>query len=352
MKTSQKTSQTASPALRHELLAWYDQHRRDLPWRESNDPYRIWISEIMLQQTRVSVVLPYWKAFLKKFPNVETLAGAPLDDVLAAWSGLGYYRRARQLHKAAGEIVERGGFPRTARELKELSGFGPYTSGAVASIAFGEHVAALDGNLERVLCRLHGIAEDPKRSATRRILDALALEILNPERPGDGNQALMDIGSQICTPRDPTCESCPLAFGCTAHAQGEPQTYPLPKKRRKSERVRWLTLQVEKGDTLVFFRRPESSKILPGMWELPTIAAPKALRDAESELAATYGGEWTIGKKLGEVRHSITYRAITIEIRRAEWKGTPQREMRRRRRDDLGDLGLSSLFEKALRQTG
>ena len=210
-----------------QLLQWYDSQRRDLPWRaakdQSADPYAVWISEIMLQQTQVQTVIPYFEAFLAKYPDVESLAATSLDEVLASWSGLGYYRRARQMHRAAGEIVALGGFPTSAAGLRELPGIGEYTAAAIASIAFGEVVPVLDGNVERVLSRCLAQAEDPKRSRPRRRLRQAAAELLDPRRPGDGNQALMELGATVCRPTSPNCPVCPLAPDCRAHAEGDPE---------------------------------------------------------------------------------------------------------------------------------
>ena len=243
---------TNLPILRQRLLAWYANNRRDLPWRRSADPYRIWLSEIMLQQTRVAAVLDHYRAFLARFPTVEQLAAAPLSSVLAAWSGLGYYRRARALHRAARQIVERHGsrLPRTLPELRALPGVGRYTSAALASIAFGVPAAAVDGNVERVFSRLlaapnhagepssppalHGRSpESPKR------LDcwALAEALLDRRRPGDWNQALMELGATVCLPRQPQCGRCPLKRWCAT----SPKAKPAPADARLASERRQPT---------------------------------------------------------------------------------------------------------------
>src|SRR5208282_5439296 len=197
------------------LLAWYDQHARDLPWRESRDPYRVWLSEIMLQQTRVAAVIAHYHEFLRRFPTVEKLAAAREPSVLAAWSGLGYYRRARMLHAAAKVIVrELGGeFPASEEALRELPGIGRYTAAAIASIAFGEPVAVVDGNVERVLQRLSG-----KRLAGEELWEA-STHLLDAKRPGDFNQAMMELGAVVCTPRAPACLTCPVAELCATHGE-------------------------------------------------------------------------------------------------------------------------------------
>jgi A/G-specific adenine glycosylase len=312
----------ASPA--RALLDWYDAHRRPLPWREGNDPYRVWLSEVMLQQTRVETVLPYYRRFLDRFPTVADLAAAELDEVLAQWSGLGYYRRARQLHAAARAVTIRGGFPRTAQGLRELPGIGGYTAAAVASIAFGEPVAVLDGNVERVTARLLALDGDPKRAALRRRLAAVATGLLDPARPGDGNQALMELGATVCTPRRPDCPRCPLAPGCAARRAGDPERWPVPRRRREPVRVRLVAAVAEEDGRVLLYRRPERSSLLAGIWELPWFeldGAGAAAADPTAAgpplLAARYGGRWCLGEPLATVRHGITHRAIEAEARRA-----------------------------------
>lgn len=316
----------------------------------------------MLQQTQVRVVVPYFEAFLERFPDVESLAAAPLEDVLARWSGLGYYRRARQLHAAAQAVVERGGFPRTAAELRKLPGFGPYTSAAVASIAFGECVAALDGNLERVLCRLHGIDDDPKRAAVRRRLLEHAEDLLDPRRPGDGNQALMELGATHCRPKRPQCLLCPLTASCEGRRSGEPERFPPPRRRRETERVDWTVAVVRhrdprRGDEVLFFRRHDTSDLLAGLWELPTVDRAKTLRETENALTVRYGGRWKLARRTATVKHAITYRDITLHGHFAEQIEPPRDGEGSLERawvgpNEVEDLGLSSMFGKILHASG
>jgi A/G-specific adenine glycosylase len=301
------------------LLSWYATHRRDLPWRRTRDPYRILVSEIMLQQTRVEAALPYYERFLARFPTLESLAQAPAAEVLLHWSGLGYYRRARQLHRTAAELASAGeSFPPTVEGLLELPGVGPYTAAAVASIAFGVPVPVLDGNVERVLARLLGLSEDPRGRSGRARLLAAAGELLDPERPGDSNQALMELGALICTPAAPKCDVCPLAPDCRAYAEGDPQRYPAPRRRRRpSERVRQVAALVERDGCVLLCRRPDSSPLLAGLWELPWAPALASDEAVEAELAARFGGRFRLGELVGEVRHTITYRSLRVEVRRA-----------------------------------
>jgi len=342
------------------LLAWYDRHRRLLPWRRDRDPYRVWISEIMLQQTRVETVLPYYERFLDRFPDVHALAAAPLEEVLAQWSGLGDYRRARQLHAAAAEISA-GGFPADAEGWRRLPGIGEYTAAAVASIAYGEAVPVLDGNVERVTARLLALAGDPKRAETRRRLRAAAGELLDPARPGDGNQALMELGARICTPRNPKCLLCPLEGSCEGRREGDPERFPTPRERRSPRRLRRTVAVVEHEGRWLLFRRGEGEELLAGFWELPWTGvegypdAPASEEASPAEiLARRYGGCWRLGERLGLVRHGITHRAFELEIYRAEVEGARAvaegPEARWAGENELARLPTSSMVEKVLRK--
>jgi len=333
------------------LLRWYDERRRDLPWRKTDDPYGIWVSEVMLQQTRVETVVPYYEAFLARFPSIESLAAADVGEVLASWSGLGYYRRARQLHRAAQEAASSGGLPTSSAELRKLPGIGPYTAAAVASIAFGEVVPVLDGNVERLLCRRLALAEDAKRSDVRRRLEDAAAKLLDPERPGDSNQALMELGATVCVPRRPRCGSCPLARGCRGRT--DPERYPAPRRRREVERLDWTVALVERRGRALFFRRPEGIGLMPGLWELPNAEGTDDL--VEEALSDTYGGGWRLGEQVARVRHGVTFRSITLFVRRAVYvAGSPVegRDAAWLRPEDRPRYGISSMFEKVFRAVG
>ena len=259
---SQKQTPLQRRRFREPLLRWYDENRRDLPWRRTSDPYAIWVSEIMLQQTRVGAVLDHYRRFLKQFPTVRALANAKEQAVLAAWSGLGYYRRARNLHAAAKVIAfERDGqFPRTAEALLELPGIGRYTAAAIASIAFGERQAVVDGNVERVLARVTG---NPELSQSESWEMAQAL--LSPERPGDFNQAMMELGATICLPREPKCLACPVVKQCATRG-----AYPNRRREERVQRDVCLGLARSKRGVWLLQRSPSLS-LMPGMWELPEI---------------------------------------------------------------------------------
>ncbi len=253
--------------LRHALLTWYEKHRRELPWRRDAHPYRVWVSEIMLQQTRVAAVMDHYARFLHKFPTVQALAAAREASVLAVWSGLGYYHRARRMHQAAKVIArERNqSFPRTAEEWRELPGIGRYTAAAIASIAFGEAVAVVDGNVERVLDRVFGAVEG-RESAWQR-----AAALLDRERPGDFNQAMMELGATVCTPRAPQCPMCPLHDWCMS--RGANPARPQPARKRKQ----LIYGLARRNGSVLLVQRPADASLMAGMWELPAFSdAPHA----------------------------------------------------------------------------
>ena len=254
-----------SDSFRRQLLDWYDAHARDLPWRQDHDPYRVWVSEIMLQQTRVAAVIAHYHEFLRRFPTVTKLAAAREASVLAAWSGLGYYRRARMLHAAAKVVArKRGGkFPETSEGWQELPGIGRYTSAAIASIAFGEAVAVVDGNVERVLERVSG-----ERLSQAEIWRR-AEELLDRERPGDFNQAMMELGATVCTPRAPSCLMCPVIGLCATRGELAAEA----KAPRQAKREIHYALDCRDGEVLLV-RRPRGASLMAGMWELPELAAP------------------------------------------------------------------------------
>ena len=261
--------------MRQELLGWYDRSKRDLPWRRTQDPYGIWVSEIMLQQTRVAVVIERWKAFLERFPTVRELAKADEQEVLALWSGLGYYRRARMLHKAAQTIVveHAGKMPAKTEELRKLPGIGSYTAAAIASIAHGEHIAVVDGNVERVLSRIRGWESHDAvgEAAVRRKVEEFAAGLVDPRRPGDFNQAIMELGATVCTPRNPQCLMCPWKTEC--RTLGEHKT-PKRAPMTSCEIACALVLRGADGGTEILLeQRAAANTVMPGMWELPAIVA-------------------------------------------------------------------------------
>jgi len=300
------------------LLAWYDARRRDLPWRHRSDPWAIWVSEVMLQQTQVETACRYYEAFLERFPTLESLAGASEEEVLAAWSGLGYYRRARNLRRGAVIIAQAGEWPTSADEWKALPGIGEYTAAAISSIAGGEAVPVLDGNVERVISRLIASREDPKKAANRRRLAVSASQLLDESRPGDSNQALMELGALICRPRSPNCGECPLRSVCLGAQSGDPESFPPPRRRRAVKLVSRRLFVVQQGGSILLFKRSTTAPRLAGFWELPWVEGSSG-EDPAAAMARRYGGRWTIGENLGRVDHSITHRRFEIEIQAASW---------------------------------
>ncbi len=265
--------------LRHPLLRWYRQSHRDLPWRDTRDPYRIWLSEIMLQQTRVETVLPYYDAFLKRFPDIAALAQAPESEVLALWSGLGYYSRARNMQRAAIAIAQAGAFPTDHATLRALPGVGDYTAAAVASIAFDLPYAAVDGNVLRVIARLFNDEGDIAAPVTRRRFQSLAQDTLDPRHPGEFNQAMMELGATVCLPRNPRCSACPLRTLCGAHAAGRTAELPIKLRRPKSKSETISVAVVSRGDLVLMRQRPPDASRMAGFWELPPPADLPGLRN-------------------------------------------------------------------------
>jgi len=276
----------ARPALSRKLLSWYDRHRRDLPWRRTSDPYAIWLSEIMLQQTQVATAVPYFERFIASFPDVRSLAEAPLDDILRAWAGLGYYARARNLHRAACIITARHGglIPQNVEELRRLPGLGRYTAAAIASIAFGSPVPAIDGNVTRVVVRLTGLSGDPRLAAERRRIESFAERLMPRRRCGDFNQAMMELGATICLPGGRArCAECPLRRECRAYQAD--RVAEIPPARSGSPQLTETRLLVAIQDrSLWLFLRREESGLWGGLWELPHAACGVDLLGTASAL--------------------------------------------------------------------
>jgi A/G-specific adenine glycosylase len=314
------------PAFQAQLLGWYADAKRDLDWRRTRDPYRVWISEIMLQQTRVAAVLPYYRRFLARFPTVNALARARRESVLRSWAGLGYYSRARNLHRAAKEIVARHGgeFPRRMEEALELPGIGHYTAAAVLSIAYGEPHAVLDGNVARVLARLGAIRGDLRRPKRWRALAAaangllpasgVAAASLSVSTSGDWNQAMMELGATLCTPRAPQCAACPVAHWCRAHALGIAMR--LPRQRRTPKPVR-LALSAAilvdpRGRTLLLRQQSDHSSLFSNLWQFPAV---KAAAPAPEKLSRYLQSAFGIAVGLEPVspaQHTVTFRRILL----------------------------------------
>lgn len=322
------------------MLRWYDRHARPLPWRRDRDPYRVWVAEVMLQQTRIAAVVPAYERFLAAFPSVEHLAAASEDDVLSSWSGLGYYARARALRRAAIELAGAGGsFPSDYRAARRLPGVGDYTACAVLSIAYGLPLAAVDGNVVRVLSRLFRLSRPGAKGEPHR---SLAARLLPPGRPGDWNQAIMELGETVCTPGTPACGKCPLRRFCGAFRHGEPAAYPSPAPRRKMERiaVRLMLARDRRGRLLL---ERGAFPYLRHLWLPPIEVLPAA-----APLHPSF-------------KHAILHREFHVEVRE---RRLGARELRRLARTsgngvqralfapaDLGRIGRAALLTKALRVT-
>ena len=341
-----------SPALGRALLAWYERNRRDLPWRRTRDAYRVWVSEVMLQQTTVKAVLPYYEAFLARFPSLAELAAAREEDVLAAWSGLGYYHRARSLHRAARHLAERhaGRFPRTLEAALVVPGIGLYTASAVLSIAYGQPLPVVDANVRRVLARLFAL-RGPEYKRDGPFYNR-AEELLDHDRPGDWNQALMELGATVCLPRKPACPACPLRRPCLARAQGIVEELPEGRARRAPVAVTVAVALVEQGGHVLLVRRPEGP-LLGRMWELPqTSLESRGLQDLARELLERHGLRIVPGPLVVRARHAITFRRITLEGYRSRLTkpaaDDPER-VRWLRPDEIASLPVSSATRKLLR---
>jgi A/G-specific adenine glycosylase len=316
------------------LIDWYEKNKRDLPWRRTRDPYRIWLSEIMLQQTRVAAVIPYYERFLKRFPDFESLAAAPEAELLAMWAGLGYYSRARNLQKAARQMAAMGGFPRDYAGIRALPGVGDYTAAAVGSIAFGLPVAVLDGNVVRVMARVDCESGDVANGAARARLRESVQNQIDRHRPAEYNQALMELGATICLPRSPKCLICPINDICCARGRGIENSLPIKIKKQVGIEEEKRVLLIVRQGKLLLWRREETSRRLAGFWE-----APEA-----SELP---GAE--PGALLGSFRHAIVNHRYEVFVHTGKLKGKAPGLYQWFSWSELGGLPLSTIARKSLK---
>lgn len=306
--------------LRRALLTWFRKNARDLPWRRTKDPYAVWLSEIILQQTRVEQGLPYFQRFLKAFPTVHALASASPERVLKLWEGLGYYSRARNLHKTA-KIVARefgGVFPSTSKDLQALPGIGRYTAAAIASIAYGRRAAVLDGNVMRVLSRLFDVDACVDEGKVRALLWEMAEDLVPRASPGDFNQAIMELGARVCTPKSPQCACCPVRAYCTARVRGVQESRPLRKSRKPAPHHQMVAGVVHRDGKYLLVRRPENG-LLGGLWEFPN----GRVRKGETHRAALarvmrecLGASATVGERVATVGHAYSHFTITMNVYR------------------------------------
>jgi A/G-specific adenine glycosylase len=338
-----------------DLLAWYDRHRRVLPWRappgRQADPYHVWLSEIMLQQTTVKAVGPYYAKFLSRWPDIAALAAAPLDDVLKAWAGLGYYARARNLHACARAVAQRHGgkIPGSEAELRELPGIGPYTAAAIAAIAFDQHASPVDGNIERVIARLHAL-EEPLPVVKPEVAE-LARALTPPQRAGDFAQGMMDLGATICTPKNPACVLCPWNESCAAFARGDAETFPRRAPKREGEVRRGAAFVVCRADGFILLRTRPAKGLLGGMTEVPTTEWSKDfVAGAVLDHAPRLRKQSAWRKTAGIVRHVFTHFPLELIVymsdvppRTAAPQGTRWIEIA-----ELGGEALPSLMRKVI----
>ncbi len=313
-------------ALHDALIGWFETHKADLPWRRTNDPYAVWLSEIMLQQTQVATVIPYYERFLARFPTVHDLAAAPLDDVLKAWEGLGYYSRARNLHRAAQQVVTQygGEFPATVDELLALPGVGQYTAGAIASIAFGVTAPVLDGNVMRVLTRLFDIPDDIRQARTKTALWALAEQLMPTERPAPWNEGLMELGRRICTPRSPACSTCPVSAYCTAYRNDAQHKRPVKSPKAKTPHYDVTAAVIFHPDGRLLIARRPLEGMLGGLWEFPGGKREQGesleaclKREIREELGITIA----VKQPIGTVKHAYTHFRITLHAFECRYVG-------------------------------
>jgi A/G-specific adenine glycosylase len=342
-----------SPAARRRfarsLLTWFDVHARDLPWRRTRDLYAIWISEIMLQQTQVATVTGYYERFLTAFPDVASLAAAPEAQVLRLWEGLGYYRRARQLHAAAKQIVaEHGGkFPRSYDAVRALPGIGRYTAGAILSIGLDQRLPILEANTIRVLSRLIALRDDPRSATSQARLWQVAEEILPADRCGAFNQALMELGSELCTPKEPNCEQCPVAAHCVALAQGLTREIPLAAKKTQYEDVTETAVIVRRRGKFLL-RQCQPGERWAGLWDFPRFASVAAQEATWQHSAREHLQQWLAVEidpltHLTTTKHGVTRFRITLHVLDSRWiaGGKPSAQLRWVSRAGLAELPLS-----------
>jgi A/G-specific adenine glycosylase len=314
MKARNQKSKSPAPHadIAARLVAWFQKNQRAMPWRKTRDPYCIWLSEVMLQQTQVATVIPYYERFVKKFPTVTALANAPLDEVLKLWSGLGYYSRARNLHRGAQVIAERfgGQMPMTPELIREVPGIGPYTAGAVLSIAYGVKQPLVDGNVARVLARLFLLTGDYRKSSGKEQVWRTATDLIEScgasLYPGDLNQSLMELGATICTPRNPVCARCPLAEHCRAHKTGEQHNYPQLEQKAAVSTWTLRAGVVEDAKGRLLFAKRESEGLFGGLWEVPTERVEVTHKKEKGE------------KPLARLTHVLTHRILEIDAVRPE----------------------------------
>ena len=325
------------------LLKWYGKNKRDLPWRKTCDPYKIWISEIMLQQTQVVTVIPYFERFIQIFPTIEVLAKSPLEKILGLWSGLGYYRRARHLHEAAKKICQKKYFPKTKLELLELPGIGDYTASAIASIAFNEPTAVVDGNVVRVLARIFALQGHAKATLLKKAVQKLSDPLIDLKNPGDFNQAMMELGATVCTPTNPRCPECPIKSHCLCLSQGGPEFFPKTPPQKETVKLNRLALLIERSGNLFLTQRHPQFRWLKGMYAPPEHWLPNT--DIPSKLIQNFSF-------VGTTQHTITHHKIITYIYKTTWaqKKLPSKTGQFFPLTEIANLPLGNFDRKIINQ--
>lgn len=304
-----------------DLLNWYDKNKRDLPWRKDQDPYKVWVSEIMLQQTKVDTVIPYFNRFINKYPTVYDLAEAEEQEVLKMWEGLGYYSRARNLHTAVREVVENygGEIPSEPEKLGKLKGIGPYTKGAILSIAFNQPAPAVDGNVMRVFSRILKIEDDIALARTKKVFETYVGKIISKEDPSSFNQAIMDLGATICTPKSPGCMLCPVQDHCQAFAEGIQEELPVKSKQKKQKRIPYVVLAIKNKRGKWLIEKRPASGLLANLWQFPMVPINEIGWDhLENWFYQEYGVKVSTGEKIGKVKHVFSHLIWELEVHPAE----------------------------------
>ncbi len=346
-------------AVQQKLLAWYQDVKRDLPWRQDQDPYRIWVSEIMLQQTRVDTVIPYYERFMNKFPTLMDLAAASEEEVLKAWEGLGYYSRARHLHSAVKEVAASYGgvVPDDYKSISKLKGIGPYTAGAILSIAYNKPVPAVDGNVLRVMTRLYAINLDITKVSTRRKVEQLVLRLIPKTSPGDFNQALMELGALICTPTSPDCLECPLNENCSGLQQGKVEELPIKSKAKPPVATPVIIGWFRQGKKVLVTRRPKEG-LLANMWSFPTVAYFKG-NHSPAEVIHQYSKKQGLvvapGPVIGHFIHIFSHRrweATVIDVEVIQGSSHLPSEWQWVTEEELVELALPRAYQKVLQLVG
>lgn len=350
-RTGKTTSTPSADTIRAALGEWYRTAARDLPWRRTRDPYAIWVSEVMLQQTRVATVIPYFERWMRRFPTLEALATAGEDDVLHAWQGLGYYSRAKSLLNGARAVVERhaGRMPEDLDELLALPGIGPYTAGAIRSIAFDRRAAIVDGNVIRVLTRLYALRGDPKRAPLEQKIWRLAEELVPERGARDFNQALMELGATVCAPKGADCGRCPLADDCAARRRGWQTRLPELAKRPDSTALHMVALVVERNERFLVTQLGDDAPRWAGMWQFPNteLRAKESAKSALKRLLRTFDLDAEANERILTIRHSVTRYRIQLDVHRVQANGTTRSSMVAWKRvAELNDLAFPAAHRR------